>query len=295
MEKLSGFVNVNEYKTTAENVEMKAFVVKKITPDATDKKSLHNLVMHTHTYIELYVCDEGEIKIEGEKGIYSLSPGDVAVICSGNLHRRIYSEVDDGTKGYVFGIQVKKLARKNATDIFDILVNIYGGRPVKVFQNRHDFCQKTASLFKRLDEGNSPTFALKLLLLLVELGESINRDGSYYQKNRMEKYDIKQVLELEHIISTDFSQRLSNKEIAARLNISERQLTRIVKLRYTKTLHQILNEKRTDVASKLLLETNMSIEKISENVGFGAYLKTFYKEFQKRYGMTPGDYRAKFK
>ncbi|RKN75787.1 helix-turn-helix domain-containing protein [Paenibacillus ginsengarvi] len=83
---------------------------------------------------------------------------------------------------------------------------------------------------------------------------------------------------------------ISLKEIASSLGISAVQLTKKFKTAYDVTPIQYLTSIRLNKAKKLLLETNMTLEKISECCGYqnGYYLNRI---FMKHLNVTPTQFR----
>ena len=60
------------------------------------------------------------------------------------------------------------------------------------------------------------------------------------------------------------------------------------------TPNDYIKNRRLAYAVKLLLTTSLNIQEIVYKVGF-SNRSHFYKEFDKRYGMTPKDYRTAHK
>ena len=80
--------------------------------------------------------------------------------------------------------------------------------------------------------------------------------------------------------------------LADRINLSIRQVNRIVLQFYGKTFSQLLAEIRMNRAQRMLLRSNMSAKEIAGLVGY----KTptgFFVAFKKRYGVTPKEFRTK--
>ena len=127
-------------------------------------------------------------------------------------------------------------------------------------------------LLSKLSEENQ-------LTLRVEQAETQVEDSNLVRMNRLDR-----------IINTEFMQNLTADAIADKLHISSRQLSRIVQKRYHATLHQVITDKRIAVAAIMLQSSDFSAEKIAEMVGYTSRA-SFYKEFDKKYGMTPLEYR----
>lgn len=96
---------------------------------------------------------------------------------------------------------------------------------------------------------------------------------------------------LDYLINSGFMCDLSAKYVAESLYISERQLMRITKKRYGTTFRPALQDKRPEVAAKLLSETDDSVAAICGKVGYRS-ASHFYRSFVDRFGLTPSEYRG---
>ena len=83
---------------------------------------------------------------------------------------------------------------------------------------------------------------------------------------------------------------ISSSEIAGKLNISKRQLSRIIRTQYNMTLTEKINQMRVEYAKTLLVSSRMSVNKISELSGFTS-AQYFCRIFGKLTGLTPASYR----
>ncbi len=85
--------------------------------------------------------------------------------------------------------------------------------------------------------------------------------------------------------------KLSPESLADYLQISLRNLYRKFKELDLPAPNDFIKNQRMAVAAKLLLTTSDTVQEIMYRTGF-TNRSHFYKEFGRRYGMTPGDYRA---
>ena len=106
--------------------------------------------------------------------------------------------------------------------------------------------------------------------------------------------DINRIASLEYIIDSQFMTSIDRQKIAEQLFISTRQLDRICKKRYDMTFRERVIHCRIISAAQMLLDTDQTAEVIAHTVGF-ASKTSFYKEFQKKYGITPLQYRHRYK
>jgi AraC-like DNA-binding protein len=88
--------------------------------------------------------------------------------------------------------------------------------------------------------------------------------------------DLRRIIKLEGLINTYFDTDIDASKLAEMLYISERQLARIVKRHYGRTIRRVITDRRLSVAAALLIETNQSAETISAAVGFGTK-SSFYR------------------
>ena len=105
--------------------------------------------------------------------------------------------------------------------------------------------------------------------------------------------DIYRMSWFEDFIANRFYEPLTTSKLANALNISTRQLSRIIKSRFNMTFHEVLTEKRLEYATDRLVTTNRSVASILQEVGY-TKSSLFYRDFSKKYNMTPTEYRYKF-
>lgn len=87
---------------------------------------------------------------------------------------------------------------------------------------------------------------------------------------------------------------LSQKYVAARLNLSPTYLGKLIKDVLDDSIGNYINTLRLEAAAELLLSTDLSIKDICTRLGIqnSAY---FYALFRKKYHISPGDYRNSHK
>ena len=87
---------------------------------------------------------------------------------------------------------------------------------------------------------------------------------------------------------------LSLPALARRVNLSERQFTRVFKAQVGVTAADHVEGVRLESACRLLETTNRSIEQIARSCGFGTP-ETMNRAFRRRLNTTPGDHRHHFR
>lgn len=79
------------------------------------------------------------------------------------------------------------------------------------------------------------------------------------------------------------------EEVASALHISQRQLQRNLNKEGT-SFSDVVEQERRQRVHELLLQTDMTLEKIADTAGFLEYA-SFHRAFRRWTGTTPGQYR----
>ncbi|MBE6726742.1 MAG: AraC family transcriptional regulator [Ruminococcaceae bacterium] len=131
-------------------------------------------------------------------------------------------------------------------------------------------------------------------LLLVRLVRETSSSAQNADKRRSFPIDVHTILDdYFDLVFTSAGERLSIGELADKLRVSTRHVSRILQREYGMTFSQKLNETRMKCAEDLLLHTDLPIPEVSAKCGMtAAYLTRCFKE---RFGITPIRYRKTHK
>ena len=146
----------------------------------------------------------------------------------------------------------------------------------------------------------SPTVLLSVVNRLMtnqrELKEYFYSPESAYQytEGQLLHQEDKEFLDtVTSIIKENVSKEgLGPELVADALNINTRILYRRFKKISTMTPSDFIKDYRLNYAAQLLVNTNMSVQEIIYNVGI-SNKSYFYREFARKYNMTPKEYRTK--
>ena len=102
------------------------------------------------------------------------------------------------------------------------------------------------------------------------------------------------VSEVIRYIDSNYQKEITNKELASMVGYHEYHLNRLFLKHTGRSMHNYILNIRISEAKRLILNTDLSCNVISENVGFKNYTY-FSSYFKKEFGISPTHYRAKFK
>ncbi|MDH5106350.1 AraC family transcriptional regulator [Lentilactobacillus diolivorans] len=122
--------------------------------------------------------------------------------------------------------------------------------------------------------------------LLIKLFKHYVSQNGYSEENARIRF-------LKEWIRANMSNNLTVREISARVDLNPDYLTRLFKGQTGMTLHQYLNHLKIEVATLLLVRTDMPINQIATNAYFNDP-RVFMRHFKKSTGVTPSEYRKSY-
>ena len=250
-------------------------------------------MLHTHSFCELFCCYAGAFTIRLMSGDLTVNAGDLAVIPPGLPHVKLPADPDASWNSISFSC--KKRRTRGGYDLFGDFSRLCTGKLPLSLRSHSELCDMAVELTERLKSGKTRPDASKLALRLADLLARMMEAGlaegcTIPPVSSASDSDISRISRLENLISTRFMEPLTADGVAAALYISKRQLSRVVRKRYGKTLRQVIIGCRIELAGQLLRNTSLSAEAVSRAVGFSSNV-SFYREFERANGVSPRSYR----
>ena len=276
-----------EFDIFCDGTFIDSFLVKKYTEDL---KMNQTKLFHNHFYNEIIFVDSGEVLCETETEKELLTPSTLLFIPRNSLHALRFNP---DCKYYALGFTYKKISLKDKLfNSYDKFRSVFG-------ENSFSISDKSSIIFKKIINDIcdylKKTRTFSFLIIQTLLQELILQLYEHCAK----AIEPSSSDELQIVSDFNFAlnQRINNphdntklKDIAKELFISERQLSRIIKKQFGVSFTERKHQLRIESAKQLLRNTNLSIEKISERVAFYD-TATFIKQFIKRVGISPDQYR----
>ena len=102
------------------------------------------------------------------------------------------------------------------------------------------------------------------------------------------------VVQVQEYLQTHYARPITNKELADLAGYHEYYLNRIFTAATGQSLHRYLLNVRLNRAAYLILNTDLELQDIPEQVGFGSY-PHFSGYFKQVYGCSPAQYRKQLR
>ena len=246
---------------------------------------------HTHDFFEFVLMAKGEAVHIVDGKSYRTRPGSVIFINFGQTHE-IKS---DGSEYYNVLISPdyigSGLYRETAAvrELFsfvygrgdgDQCVNFTGADVTRAITLVGELCRETTEKRESWEAASSDLLHLFLIMLLRHVRS---------EKNTVLPAKIDEILGW---LRDHYAENPSLSEVSERFYYNDSYFSRMFKRFTGEGFNAYVNSLKIGEATELLENTSLSIEEIAENVGF-ADVKTFYAQFRKITGTTPGAFRPK--
>jgi len=290
MEKQYPQLQNQEYSLAVENMTLHLLIrAHEKSGDTVSPTELTRLALHTHTFAELLVCRSQTLLLNTEEGILELQPEEGVIIPPGVPHTSLLPLNNRIWVGIPFFCTPS--VGRGTMDLYSLIAPFCSGSRIRLLRNFSGLSERVRIILEESDSRWPISSVLMLLQLLTELAQhTLPEPGGLCHTNTAADSETLRMNKLDYILNTEFMENITAQDIADALFISVRHLSRIVERRYGTTLHRVLTDMRITRAEKLLRTTDMSAEKIALIVGFGSKAG-FWREFSRKYGVTPGEYR----
>ncbi len=248
--------------------------------------------MHTHAYYELIIQTKGQFVVELSDGTQlPLEDGCICLIPPGQYHSIKPGTCDFKKLAIRFHFSQKK---KETPSLYAQLHNVVQRfNQCYVLKEQYDLQSVILSI---KEEFANERLARKLYLnalltqffLLFLRNLCINTPAKKTQSSADEREARRFIIE--EYLDENCSKSITQEDLAKHLNLSLRQLSRVLESSFSTTFRQLLIEIRMNRAAQLLRQTELSVEEVAYAVGYCS-LSGFCYTFRKVYGLTASNYR----
>lgn len=247
--------------------------------------AIDSTLIHTNNCYELHIITEGSAIIKLDEISTEIHAGEMYLTTPHTPHGFIKS-LSESSQAYVINFFVKENSNNSPISNWLLKCKEMGAIILKNDFNAEKYIDQihTECITKKsgyIEKGLALLFCLLTDIMRCASSPATLPIISNPNHNRM------------RVIDQYLNQHLSNcnaDELAKQLFLSERQLSRIIKNIYGKSLREVNIEKRIIHAKHLLANTNLTIEQIAEMSGFSTQ-KYFSNTFKGQTGLTPTKYR----
>ena len=241
-------------------------------------------VRHCNAEYELHVILSGACNVDVENGHYTMRGRQAIVIPPGHYHNSesLPGEFNRLSISFQPGGDLARHLREQLEEC-----RIFG-----MTEQMEWICQK---ILDEYDNRGSLWWEMQgalLTMLMVTVLRLLRLDKEEQQTEKDADWRIRTDL-IDEYFNLRFAEKLTLDQLAGLLNLSYRQVARILQEYYGMSFQEKLTSARMDHAAWLLRTTQLSADEIAGTVGYTS-CAAFYQAFRRYCRMTPLQYRRQF-
>ena len=136
-------------------------------------------------------------------------------------------------------------------------------------------------------------YFFKMMDIIGESDSNIPLASEEYMRKRFTTGN-RRIALLHDYLMNHYREEIDLKVLAALVNMAEGSLCRFFKMNVGTSIFDYLNQIKVEFACKLLMDPELGIYDVCLDSGFNN-LSHFNKQFRKNMGVTPREYRKRFK
>ena len=258
----------------------------------------HGGIRHWHEEIQIALVTKGEVIFRTDEQEVRLCAGQGFFVNSAVHHEAIPTEQADGIyicvnflPSLIYG-QPDSLVRR---DYVDPVLYCEGLRSFPLLEEpwHREICELLRELGET-EERAEYGYEIQMTILLRQIWHLIvvNNREKIEQRSTVSFSDRQRMRALQTYIHKHYREHISLTDIAAAGHISRGECCRVFKRVEMQTPVQYLMRFRLEQSLKLLSSTELSVQEIAHQVGFGTG-SYFTERFREELGCTPSEYRRK--
>lgn len=288
-----------EYKALKENTKHGDFMLPFTEYPAKIPEMYTSFPLHWHDEMEIILVQKGSLEINIDLEVFQAHEGDIVILKPCTLHG--FRQLEQYSAVYHTILFQMSILNHNVSDacgmkyFIPFLENRYSYP--KIISGNDEGIEKIRKCLEALIQSyktKDDFFELEIKSQLFQLFHLLFLH-TFEKKNIVSGvrsdtiYNVKLILDY---ISENYMETITIEELAEILHFSPQYFMRFFK-KYTKmTCLDYINDYRLNIAARLLLETNKSINEIAAESGL-ENVSYFNRLFKRKYEMTPREYRKK--
>ena len=248
---------------------------------------------HRHPTFELYYITDGQCRIKADNAFFDLRPGQLLLLPPDTFHRAV--SVSEDTRIMTLSFSVSPPAGAGAdSHSARMLAAFRAARPALFRVTATELGRILARIRVLAYEDEHAYFIREKLrslcsLLLLELFDLLASKEAERPAPAPSAAVPPDFL-IDEFFSQHFNRNDASELLAKKLNVSPRQLNRIIKRSCGKNYREKLNETRLQVARDLLTTTDKSVTQIAQVLGYSSPAN-FSSFIRSATGMSPTQLR----
>lgn len=258
--------------------------------------------MHKHFIIEFQHVYEGSVFVRNndiQGGIKKLSAGESCFIPP-NVYHSVETSPDTVRYCFTLGVEYNKACVTTGFSSFfhyNYVINnitnvkFYNEKIIQTYMNQYR--EIISSDIYATSAQQNLLLALTVLYMLdCSYRDNMTNSYSYKSETNVADSNYDRQWIIENFISSRYCDDIKISDLSKLLYLSDRQTRTVVKKIMGNDYKKLIIKQRMEVANILIKETNLTLEEISQKVGYTSY-SSFYAAYVKYSGFPPNIARLK--
>ncbi len=253
----------------------------------TDMQNMERITVcdsnrHCNACYELHICLKGSCVMSIEETSYPLGEGDAVLIAPGKYHCLKEEGADHEHFVIPFTIKGGSIVEE---------ISSYGkeSRILHLTELEENLCHAVITEYRTREIFWRKNVHSICFLLLSGLFRRIS-DYISHREQEEQSYEKPRFGIIDNFFEENLTEDCTEEHLAGMLNLSRRQLQRVLMKHYGMGFREKRRLARLDHAGWLLRTTELPIARICEVVGYQSE-PSFFKAFKEHYGISPAIYR----
>ena len=243
---------------------------------------------YSHSFHALIFVERGNLDAKVENEAFVMEGGDSLIVAPDVNHIIHFQSFK--TKVFCIGFTFSKNDIDDGIDLYKKLCTVIPSAGYR-FQKNDILHQSIKRVFDSYIEKNKYNVSLSFHEYLVALimNSKTHKGDEKYDQTVSDSL-MGRLHRINTLANAYCDNEISVDDIAKMLSLSTKQVNRIIKTHFNCTWSELLMKKRMTLARDLLENSDMTIEEVSEYVGYDS-TRGFYSAFTKYFGEKPGEIR----
>ncbi len=250
---------------------------------------------HNHHNCELRYVESGSSRAEVDNTAFTLNAGDFVLIPSMSYHNMSTGNSTDATviAGLRFSLESPTTEKKQEVHAYNAAKKLFSS-PRKLHDENGSILTFLNSISNEIENkklGYITAIQSYSALVFTEIFRLLDEEFTVLFPADELALNGKDYLKIEQFFNNNYSRsEMTAAECAEKLNISRRQLDRIMHKMYGMSFSENLKDTRLKKAVYLMKHSDETVISISKKCGFASY-SAFYSSFKQKYQISPSDFR----
>lgn len=281
-------INNDKYIELTLNLDNAQFTVISVTGLFEQLAPQKYSQMHYHDCYEAFCIEDGSLTLRTEEETLSYSKNDLIIISPYTTHTLVENNVTNKFRDRILFL-VKKNTLKNTYPLYEKITAVLE-KNLLYLKTTTDICDSFKTLKDNIIAKDTLMASLNMHKIITHIIRATKEIEGNAPSAFMPDTAASRSNKIQMIIGQYYNSNISLQYIAKNLNLSTRQVSRMINRLYGCTYRELICEMRMKTAMELILSSDLSMTEIAMETGFKS-TKGFYKAFKGYYGSLPTNFR----